>query len=102
MVEFIEDTANQHCICKTDKLKCNIIIEKEIGGFRFFIIKVDAGQVPKELSGRYSSMPEAKKAVGNYLRNKKESKTVRRDNFAKKFDERKKVKDATELKPKDS
>jgi|TARA_R110000803_G_scaffold41076_6_gene88474 aminoglycoside phosphotransferase (APT) family kinase protein len=102
MTEFIEETVNQRCVCKSNKMQSNIIIEKELGGFIFFVVKVEKGSVPKELNGRYSSMIKAKKAVGDYLKDKRETSTTRRENFGKEFDERKKVKDAAELKSKDS
>ena len=39
MIEFIEDTAKQRCVCKTDKIKTDIIIQKSNDGFIFFEIK---------------------------------------------------------------
>ena len=102
MIEFIEETVNQRCVCKSNKMQSNIIIEKELGGFIFFIVKVEKGVVPQELNGRYSSMLKAKKAIEIYLRDKKETVTTRRENFGKKFEQRKKVKDAAELNSKNS
>lgn len=102
MTEFIEETVNQRCVCKSNKMQSNIIIEKELGGFIFFIVKVEKGVVPQELNGRYSSMLKAKKAIEIYLRDKKETVTTRRENFGKKFEQRKKVKDAAELNSKNS
>lgn len=90
MIEFQEDTVNQRCVCKSDKLVTDIIIQKSQDGFIFFEVKLEAGSPPEELSGKYSSMKTAKKAVENYLRNKKESKAARRENFAKAREERKK------------
>lgn len=90
MIEFQEDTVNQRCVCKSDKLVTDIIIQKSQDGFIFFEVKLEAGAAPAELSGKYSSMKTAKKAVENYLRNKKESKAARRENFAKAREERKK------------
>lgn len=90
MVKFEEDTVNQRCVCKSDKLVSNIIIEKSQDGFIFFEVKFEKGLIPAELSGKYSSIPSAKKAVESYLRNKKESKAARRENFSKAREERKK------------
>jgi hypothetical protein len=101
MIEFIEDTANQRCVCKTDKMKTDIIISKEIGGYRFFRIKMENGATPDKLSGKYSSLRQGMLAVENYLKNKKESNTVRRDNFSKAREERKKQ-DGAEIKSKGS
>jgi hypothetical protein len=80
----------------------NLIIEKELGGFIFFIVKVEKGLVPKELNGRYSSIAEGKKAVTRYLHNKRETATVRRDNFSKQREQRKAIEDGAKLKPEDS
>jgi hypothetical protein len=102
MVDFFHDTENQRCVCKTDKLKSEITIEKELGGYRFFIITFSSGKVPAELSGRYSSIPEAQKAVEQYLRNKSKSSTIKRDEYAEDFMKRKKVRDAAKSKPKSS
>ncbi len=102
MVDFFHDTENQRCVCKTDKLKSEITIEKELGGYRFFIITVNVGSVPNELSGRYSSIPKAQKAVSDYLRNKSKSATIKRDEYAENFMKRKKVKDAAKSKSKSS
>lgn len=90
MIEFDEDTANQRCVVTSDKLVTKIIIEKSKDGFIFFDVKMEAGTIPAELSGRYSSLKTAKKAVETYLRNKKESTAARRENFAKAREERKK------------
>jgi|TARA_R110000803_G_scaffold28049_2_gene65221 hypothetical protein len=102
MIEFIEETVNQRCVCKSNKMQSNIIIEKELGGFIFFVVKVEKGVVPQELNGRYSSMLKAKKAIEIYLRDKKETVTTRRENFGKEFEQRKKVKDAAKLNSKNS
>lgn len=95
MVEFHEDTVNQRCVCKSDKLVSNIIIEKSQDGFIFFEIKFEKGLIPAELSGKYSSIPNAKKAVENYLRNKKETNAARREYFNKARQERKKQQDGS-------
>ena len=97
MIEFIEDTAKQRCVCKTSKLNTDIIIQKSNDGFIFFEIKFTKGSPPAELSGHYSSILKAKEAVEHYLNNRKETPTVRRDNFSKARQERKKQ-DAAEIK----
>jgi len=101
MVEFIEDTVNQRCVCKTDKLATDIIIQKTNDGFIFFEIKFEKGILPEELKGRYSGIPAAKKAVGSYLNKKKMSKTARRNYFTEAREERKR-KDAAKNKSKGS
>ena len=101
MIEFIQDTPNQKCVCKTDKLNTDIIIQKSNNGFVFFEIKFTKGSPPAELSGNYTNILKAKQAVEKYVRNRKETPTVRRDNFSKARQERKKQDDA-EIKSKGS
>ncbi len=101
MVEFIENTVNQRCVCKTDKLATDIIIQKANDGFIFFEIKFEKGILPEEFQGKYSGIPAAKKAIENYLKKKKMSKTARRNYFTEAREERKK-KDAAKNKSKGS
>ena len=101
MVHFEEDTANQRCVCKSDKFVSDIIIEKSIGGYRFFEIKFAKGLLPSELSGKYSSMKMAKVAVETYVRKSKETKAARREHFSNAREERKKQ-DGAEIKSKGS
>jgi hypothetical protein len=90
MIEFIDDRPNQKSVCKSDKMTTDIIIQKSQDGFIFFEIKFERGSVPAELAGRYSDIPNAKKAVTKYLANKKETKAARRENFNAAREERKK------------
>lgn len=101
-VEFIEDTVNQRCVVKSDKMVSNIIIQKDRSGFIFFEVKVEVGSVPAELSGKYSSMLKAKEAVALYLHNVKETIAARRENFAKEREERKARQNAPVTDPEDS
>jgi rRNA processing protein Krr1/Pno1 len=89
MVEFIEDTDSQTCICKSDKMVTDIHIKKSIGSYNGFVVSLEKGTVPAELSGKYSTITQAKKAVESYLRNKKETVAARRSNFQKELAERK-------------
>tara|TARA_R110000796_G_scaffold26162_1_gene72976 strand:+ start:9133 stop:9441 length:309 start_codon:yes stop_codon:yes gene_type:complete len=102
MIEFIEDAPNQKCICKTDKMLSDIIINKQPGNYQFFIIKFEQGLVPQELAGRYSSIKKAQIAVENYLKNKSKSNAVLRKEYSKDFEIRKKVRDASEPESKSS
>jgi hypothetical protein len=101
MVHFEEDTANQRCVCTSEKFVSEIIIEKSIGGYRFFEIKFTKGVLPSELSGKYSSMKMAKIAVETYVRNSKETTAARRESFHKAREERKKQ-NVSKTKPKGS
>lgn len=102
MVEFIHDTENQRCVCRTDKLTTDIHIEKEIGGYRFFVVRFEKGPIPKELSGRYSSISKAQAGVEKYLRNKPQSVSARRKEFGDNYEKRKKARDASKSKSKSS
>lgn len=88
-VEFIENTVNQTCVVKSDKMVSDIHIQKDRSGYIFFEILMEKGQTPEALSGKYSSMAKAKEAVALYLNNKEETKAARRENFAKEREERK-------------
>jgi hypothetical protein len=95
MLEFIDDRPNQTSVCKSDKMTTDIIIQKSQDGYIFFEIKFEKGSVPAELAGRYTNIPNAKKAVTKYLAKKKETKAARRESFNKAREERKK-KDGSE------
>ena len=82
MIEFIEDTVNQTCSCKSDKLVTSITIQKSNDGFVFFEIKTGRGPLPNVLSGKYSTMRTAQEAVRHYLENKRESQAVKNEYVA--------------------
>lgn len=101
-MEFIENTEKLTCICKSDKMLKPLTIRKAQDGFVFFEVTSEVGVLPKELTGKYTSMPKAREAVAQYFRTMKETIGVRRENFGKDFDERKKVRDAAKSITKDS
>jgi len=82
MIDIETDTVNQVCVIRSDKMLSDITVEKQFGGHSFFTIKFEKGTVPEELSGRYSSLEQGKKAVENYLRTKPKSKAVQRNEYA--------------------
>tara|TARA_R110000744_G_scaffold173753_1_gene292489 strand:+ start:305 stop:616 length:312 start_codon:yes stop_codon:yes gene_type:complete len=82
MVEFKEDTANQTCVCNLSKLKQELTIRKAKDGFIFFEIASPKGKVAYELSGKYSSIASAKKAIQAYDNNLPLSPTIKREQFA--------------------
>jgi|TARA_R110000772_G_scaffold83346_1_gene176361 hypothetical protein len=82
MVDFEEDTVNQTCVCKLSKLKEQLVIRKARDGFIFFEVTSAKGKVAYELSGRYSSIITAKKAVQAYENNIAVSPTLKREQFA--------------------
>ena len=95
MIEYDHDTANQHCVCKSDKLLTDVLIEKEIGGFKFFKIRFEKGQTPSELSGRYTSVLNAQRHLERYLRGRPVSK---RKLVKDRADEREKQRNASKSK----
>ncbi len=91
MIKYDHDTANQYCVCKSDKLLTDVIIEKEAGGYRFFTLRYTKGKTPQELSGRYSTISSAQSHLEKYLRKQPVSKIKRVREHA---DERKKQRNA--------
>lgn len=90
MVEFEENPMEQTCVCRCpSKMLSPLTIRKDRSGYIFFEVVVEKGSVPRELSGKYSSMLKAKEAVSHYFRNMDETAAVRRENFAKEREERK-------------
>jgi len=83
------------------KLVTPIHVRKSLDGFIFFEVHVEKGKVPGELSGKYTSLDSAKKAIQVYLNGITPSKTVRREAFGKDYEERKK-RNATESNTKGS
>lgn len=96
MIEFIEDTVNQRCVCKSDKFVESIIIKKARDGFIFFEISFENGQTPNDLKGKYTSMRSAMKAVSTYVANAKQSKASRTQYFNEQRDKRKQQNAATD------
>lgn len=94
MIEYDHDTANQSCVCKSDKMLAEIYIEKEAGGYKFFVFRFEKGLVPTALSGRYSSIKAAQRDLENYLRTKPVSK---RKQVKERADRREKERNAAKL-----
>jgi len=98
-VSFQHNTENQTCVCTSEKLLSKVFIEKELGGYRFYKLRYETGKLPKELSGRYSSIPSAQQALENYLRGRPVSKSKRVKEYG---DMREKERNAAKLKSKGS
>ncbi len=73
-----------------DKSKTTYIVAKEPNGFSFFHVRIDKGNLPKELSSSYISQSDCEKVVLNYLESMRPSATVRRDANTKAREEQKK------------
>jgi hypothetical protein len=101
MLEFIEDTVNQRCVCKSDKFLESIVIKKARDGFIFFEVAFENGAVPNDLRGKYTSMKSAKKAVATYVDQAKQSNASRREYFNEQREKRKQ-RDAPTDRPKGS
>lgn len=86
--------------CPT-KLSTPIHVRKSPGGYIFFEVHVEKGKVPRDLSGKYTSLDKAKRAIQDYLNKATPSKAVRREAFGKDYEERKK-RNATESNAKSS
>ena len=90
-VEFDIDYANRTLTARCpEKLSTTIHVKKCVGGYIFFEVHLEKGKVPKELSGKYTSLDKAKVAIEKYLNTIKPSKAVRREAFGKDYEERKK------------
>jgi|14BtaG_2_1085337.scaffolds.fasta_scaffold00239_20 hypothetical protein len=94
-----ENTEKQTCVITSDKLVTKVHIQIKPGGYGFFGVSFEKGLIPKDLQGSYSSLKKAKRAVEVYLKNMKQTKAARRNEFAKDFTERKR-KNASNDKPK--
>jgi hypothetical protein len=101
-VEFEIDYNNKtlKAVCP-EKLSTPIHVRKSPDGFIFFEVHVEKGKVPGDLSGKYTSLDNAKKAIQEYLNKITPSKAVRREAFGKDYEERKK-RNATESNAKSS
>lgn len=97
-IDYDKKTLTAICL---DKLSTPIHVKKSPGGYKFFEVHVEKGKVPKELSGKYSSLDKAKRAIEIYLNKITPSKAVRREAFGKDYEERKK-RNATESNAKGS
>ena len=91
-VKFQEDWSNLTCLCTSDKMSTTIRIDRLKDGYGFFQITFEKGQVPDQLSGRYSTLAAAKKAVVSYEAGRGETEQVKRKHFV---EEREKRKNAT-------
>ena len=85
-ISYENKIATVKCPSKT---KAEYTITTAPGGFIFYQVSVNTNKVPKELSGRYSSLDGAVSAVSKYLENTPKTKAVVRDIKAAKREESK-------------
>lgn len=76
--ELSEDGRKATVTCPS-KTKSVYTISKDLSGFIFYDVVVDKGKMPDALSGKFSSIAKAKRAIEIYLGGTKESLAVRRD-----------------------
>ena len=74
------------------KSKSTYTVHKSNDGFPFFEVLIDKGSVPATLSGRFTTPDKAIKAVEDYLKTKRVSQNVERDNKAQAREQRKNAK----------
>ncbi len=91
------DLEKQYAKIESTKHKTDFVIGKTRSAI-FFSIRTTLGTTPSELSGKYTTLENAVKAVEDYVRNSKETFAVRSDRL---HQERQQRKDA-ELKSKNS
>lgn len=72
-----------------EKTKAEYTIRTAPGGFIFYEIAVNTNRLPAELSGRYSGLDVAVKAVTKYIENMPKTSAVVREEKAAKREERK-------------
>ena len=96
MVDVERDWDKQEAVLKTDKRNTVFTLYKDKYGYGF-LFKVSEANVPKELSGRYSSIEKGIECFKNYELTIKESHAARSDRLAKLREERRAQPD-----PKDS
>ena len=64
---------------KSDKFNTFFTVHKSNDGFVFYEVSISKGKVPKSLSGFYTKPEIALKALKEYIRKAKPSKSVQRD-----------------------
>lgn len=87
VVEHV-DTVEQYAIISSKKTTAKFNVYKPRGHYHFFKVRVDAGAVPNVLSGYYSSLDAGIKAVVSYLKDSKETFTVKSERLDKERKER--------------
>lgn len=72
----------------TPKFNTEFYVKKSVDGYATYVILNSNSTVAEQLSGKYSTIDTALSALTSYIKNAKESKTVRRDNNSKESVER--------------
>lgn len=69
--EFIDEDGNSRIVVESPKHTGKFVIRKTNDGFAFFEIKPTSGKTPQKLSGRFTRLDKALKAVKEYIRTAK-------------------------------
>lgn len=80
----------------SEKFKQTIHVQPTNDGFVFYEVKFEKGKVPEALSGKFTTLKQAIKAVLKYEQTMKTTPTVERDKRAEKRNAAKVQRDSTE------
>ena len=73
----------QTALVPSDKHKCSFVVYKARDNTAFYSVRVEGlGKLPKELSGKYTTIPKGVAGVLEYLRTCKETFSVKSDILA--------------------
>ena len=84
--EINYDLKTAKVVCPT-KSKAEFTVRTAPGGYIFYEVGISKGSIPQELSGRFSGLDVAVKAVSKYLEHIPVSKTVKVENNRKRAKE---------------
>lgn len=87
-VKFQEDWSNLTCLCTSDKMSTVVRIDRIRDGYGLFQITFEGGQLPEQLSGRYSTLAAAKGAFLSYEASRTETEAVKRKYFKEVLEKR--------------
>jgi len=88
--ETFDNEGRPVVIISSPKFKEPFVISKAPNGFIFYQIRHSKGTTAEELTGSYTGLKEAEKALLRYISKAKETIAARRENFAAQRAERKK------------
>jgi len=102
-VEFDTDYNKKISLAKCpEKSSAVLTISPAPGGFIFYSISADVGKVAKELSGRFTSIEKAQKAIESYYHSSVQTQAAQVKEVEARIKKRKAEENATKSSPKDS
>lgn len=94
VTETIDEFGNSLIlVTDPDKILMNYKVTKSNDGYCFFEVRVEKGNVPKELTSRFTSLRDAEKAVVSYVSKLPRSYTMKREKIKQAVEEQKKAKE---------